>query len=107
MISKFQNNRSSFDDIINPPTSVGGSLIIFVAWRQLLQVTPPAQGDCLKLLKQVDKKRLVEFAKESFDTFDIRFGVLSLTANPKSFPMWTAYSADHTGFCMCKKTATS
>lgn len=47
-----------------------------------------------------DKERLKEFAKESFDTFDLRFGVLSLTANAKSVSMWTSYSADHTGFCV-------
>lgn len=47
-----------------------------------------------------NKERMKEFEKESFNDFDIRFGVFSLTANPKSNEMWKSYSADHTGFCV-------
>lgn len=47
-----------------------------------------------------NKETLKQYKQESFNEFDIRFGVLSLTANPTSIAMWKAYSADHTGFCI-------
>ena len=34
------------------------------------------------------------------EEFDNRFGVLSLTANPKNLSMWGKYSASHNGFCV-------
>lgn len=38
--------------------------------------------------------------KEHFTEFDNRFGVLSLTANPKLYAMWDKYSDKHQGFCV-------
>ena len=38
--------------------------------------------------------------EEHFKLFDERFGVLSLTANPKRLEMWDKYANEHTGFCV-------
>ena len=38
--------------------------------------------------------------EEHFKQFDVRFGVLSLTANPKRPEMWDKYANKHTGFCV-------
>jgi len=47
-----------------------------------------------------DKEQIQHIQKEHFDEFDSRFGVLSLTANPKLFAMWDKYSDSHKGFCV-------
>lgn len=46
----------------------------------------------MNYIKQEDEKTLKEFDK--------RFGVLSLTANPRNHEMWMKYSAQHKGFCV-------
>lgn len=47
-----------------------------------------------------DKNRLEEFDKESFEDFNSRFGVLSLTANPVNIEMWMKYADEHNGICV-------
>ena len=43
-------------------------------------------------IKQKQKEHLQDFANH--------FGILSLTANPTSFPMWLKYSDSHKGICV-------
>jgi hypothetical protein len=47
-----------------------------------------------------NKESTQSLQKEHFEEFDSRFGVLSLTANPKLFAMWEKYSCSHKGFCI-------
>ena len=47
-----------------------------------------------------NKEQVKYIQKEHFEEFDSRFGVLSLTANPKLLPMWKKYSNSHKGFCV-------
>lgn len=47
-----------------------------------------------------DQNHNREIAQDYFRDFDARFGVLSLTANPKNPKMWIKYSEDHQGFCV-------
>jgi hypothetical protein len=47
-----------------------------------------------------DQNHIREFIEDYFKGFDLRFGVLSLTANPKNNAMWNKYSEAHKGFCV-------
>ena len=47
-----------------------------------------------------NRRKVKRIQKEMLDQFNERFGVLSLTANPKSMEMWTKYSNNHRGFCI-------
>lgn len=47
-----------------------------------------------------DKNYIKQMQEKHFLEFDIRFGVLSLTANPNNLPMWTKYSDNGHGFCV-------
>lgn len=47
-----------------------------------------------------DKEYLKKSQEDHFNQFDDRFGVLSLTANPKNEKMWEEYSNNHKGFCV-------
>lgn len=47
-----------------------------------------------------DKGYVKQIQEEAMREFDIRFGVLSLTADAKNFELWQLYSANHTGFCV-------
>jgi len=47
-----------------------------------------------------DKNKLAQHQIEAFEGFNMRFGVLSLTANPSNNDMWIKYSANHSGFCI-------
>lgn len=47
-----------------------------------------------------DKEYLKQIQEDYFKQFDDRFGVLSLTANPKINAMWDEYSENQQGFCV-------
>jgi|GEM_PF-1885205 len=47
-----------------------------------------------------NKARLLKYRDDEFIEFDKRIGVLSLTANNSSLPMWNKYSENQTGFCV-------
>jgi hypothetical protein len=47
-----------------------------------------------------NKEHIKLLQSEQFAEFDNRFGVLSLTANPKLYVMWDKYSDKHQGFCV-------
>ena len=47
-----------------------------------------------------DKEYIRKLQADHFTEFDGRFGVLSLTANPKIYSMWEKYSDNHQGFCV-------
>src|SRR6185312_6785048 len=62
-----------------------------------------ARNDARKWAKKGplnSKKHLDQIADEDFKEFDSIFGVLSLTANPKSKEMWESYGNVHKGFCV-------
>ena len=46
------------------------------------------------------QEHIKQMQSEHFTEFDNRFGVLSLTANPKLYAMWDKYSDQHKGFCV-------
>lgn len=50
--------------------------------------------------KLFDQNYIRKFMEDYFKEFDKRFGVLSLTANPKNDRMWEEYSEAHKGFCV-------
>jgi hypothetical protein len=56
--------------------------------------------DWTKISPLKDKDYIKQAQEESFEDFNSRFGVLSLTANPANCKMWTEYGKDHTGFCV-------
>jgi len=56
--------------------------------------------DCFKKSPMRNKDYIKQMQNEHFTEFDRRFGVLSLTANPKSYSMWDKYSDQHKGFCV-------
>jgi len=47
-----------------------------------------------------DNKSILEFQEEEFKKYDVRMGVLSLTANPMNQEMWQKYSEDFKGLCI-------
>lgn len=47
-----------------------------------------------------NKVRLKTFTEEEFHDYDMRIGILSLTANNSSLEMWNKYSKNQTGFCV-------
>ncbi len=47
-----------------------------------------------------DKEYVKNKQKEHYKMFDDRFGVLSLTADPRNIKMWEKYSDNHRGFCV-------
>lgn len=47
-----------------------------------------------------NKENIKKMQEKHFLEFDKRFGVLSLTANPKNFDMWEKYADSHRGFCV-------
>jgi len=47
-----------------------------------------------------DNNYIKQMQEEYFLEFDNRFGVLSLTANPTNFQMWTKFSDEGRGFCV-------
>lgn len=56
--------------------------------------------DWFKKSPMRNKEQTKQLQKEHFVEFDNRFGVLSLTANPKLYAMWDKYSDKHQGFCV-------
>ncbi|MBC7384265.1 MAG: DUF2971 domain-containing protein [Bacteroidia bacterium] len=47
-----------------------------------------------------NQEHIKQIQSEYFSEFDSRFGVLSLTANPKLYDMWDKYSDNHQGYCI-------
>jgi hypothetical protein len=56
--------------------------------------------DWFKKSPMRNKEHIKQLQSEHFDEFDNRFGVLSLTANPRLYAMWDKYSDKHQGFCV-------
>ena len=56
--------------------------------------------DWFKKSPMRNKEYIKQLQNEHFTEFDKRFGVLSLTANPKIYAMWDKYSDNHQGFCV-------
>lgn len=61
------------------------------------------KGWAVRMYKQSplrNKKHIKAHQEQTFNDFNERFGVLSLTANPTNLKMWEDYSNNHTGFCI-------
>lgn len=56
--------------------------------------------DWAKKSPMKDKEYVKEVQADGLNKFDVRFGVLSLTADPKNADLWRLYSDDHSGFCV-------
>lgn len=56
--------------------------------------------DWTKKSPMKNKSYIKKLQENHFLEFDKRFGVLSLTANPKNIEMWKKYANSHNGFCV-------
>ena len=53
---------------------------------------------------KIHKRNPSVIAEEMHEMQNQKFGILSLTKNPLSIPMWAYYSENHAGFCVGLKT---